>query len=114
MCAKHSKGPSGYLIETLKSKILFDCGSGTTWKLEKIGVNYLELDHIFPHIHPDHTGDLVPSLFATKYSHFRERTKPPNLWGGKGFVKFFDALKKAYGHWIEPESLSYNELRGGV
>jgi ribonuclease BN (tRNA processing enzyme) len=109
-----NRGPSGYLIETQRSKILFDCGSGTTWKLEKIGIDYLDIDHIFfSHIHPDHTGDLVPFLFATKYAHFRERKKPLFIWGGKGFIKFFDALKKAYGHWIEPEGLSCNELRGG-
>jgi len=108
------RGPSGYLVETSSSKILLDCGSGTTWKLEKIGVDYLAIDHIFfSHLHPDHTGDLVPFLFATKYSHFRERKKPLNIWGSKGFIEFFDTLKKAYGHWIGPERLSCNELRGG-
>ncbi|MGB3728297.1 MAG: ribonuclease Z [Thermodesulfobacteriota bacterium] len=114
-CIPNTKrGPSGYLLETPQSKILLDCGSGTTWKLEQIGVNYLEIDHIFfSHIHPDHTGDLVPFLFATKYSHFKEREKPLHVWGGKGFTSFFDALKKAYGHWIEPEKLSIGELKGG-
>lgn len=108
------RGPSGYLLETPKSKILLDCGGGTTWKLEQIGINYLEIDHIFfSHIHPDHTGDLVPFLFATKYSHFKERKKPLYLWGGKGFARFFDSLKKAYGHWIEPENLNIDELKGG-
>lgn len=108
------RGSSGYLLETSDSKILLDCGSGTTWKLEQIGVNYLEIDHIFfSHIHPDHTGDLVPFLFATKYSHFKEREKPLKLWGGEGFISFFNALKKAYGHWITPEELCIDELKGG-
>jgi len=71
------RGSSGYLLETSVSKMLLDCGSGTTWKLEQIGINYLEIDHIFfSHIHPDHTGDLVPFLFATKYSHNKKREKP--------------------------------------
>lgn len=114
-CIPHNqRGSSGYLVETSKSKILLDCGAGTTWKLEKIGVNYLEIDHIFfSHLHPDHTGDLVPFLFATKYSRNKTREKPLFIWGGKGFVKFFDALKKAYGTWIVPEHLVLDEIRGG-
>ncbi len=108
------RGSSGYVLETPSSKILLDCGSGTTWKLEKMGINYLEIDHIFfSHLHPDHTGDLVPFLFATKYSHNREREKPLFIWGGKGFNKFFNTLKKAYGSWIAPEHLNVDEIKGG-
>jgi len=106
-----NRGSSGYLLETPISKILFDCGSGTTWKLEEIGINYLEIDHIFfSHLHPDHTGDLVPFLFATKYSHNKEREKPLFLWGGKGFNIFFNALREAYGDWIAPDGLNFYEL----
>lgn len=114
-CLPNAKrGSSGYLIQTSDSKILLDCGSGTTWKLEEIGVNYLEIDHIFfSHIHPDHTGDLVPFLFATKYNHYQKRENPLNIWGGKGFIKFFDALKAAYENWIVPEDLSVDEIKGG-
>jgi len=108
------RGSSGYLLETSKSKILLDCGAGTTWKLEKIGVSYLEIDHIFfSHLHPDHTGDLVPFLFATKYSRGIIRDKPLFVWGGRGFIKFFDALKKAYNNWIVPKHLVLDEIRGG-
>ncbi len=110
-----NRGSSGYLLETASSKILLDCGSGTTWKLEKIGINYLEIDHIFfSHLHPDHTGDLVPFLFATKYPNNKKREKPLFLWGGKGFPTFFNALKKAYGNWITPDGLSFDELKGGA
>jgi len=114
-CIPHKKrGSSGYLLETSKSKILLDCGAGTTWKLEKIGINYLEIDHIFiSHLHPDHTGDLVPFLFATKYSGKKTREKPLFIWGAKGFINFFDALKKAYDNWIVPKHLVLDEIRGG-
>ena len=114
-CIPHiQRGSSGYLLEMSESKILLDCGAGTTWKLEKIGVDYLAIDHIFfSHLHPDHTGDLVPFLFATKYSHNRKREKSLFLWGGKGFIKFFDALKKAYSNWIVPKHLVLDEIRGG-
>jgi len=79
------RGSSGYSLETPKSKILLDCRSGTTWKLEKIGIDYLEIDHIsFSYLHPDHTGDLVPFLFATKYSHIKKKRKTLILMGRKG------------------------------
>ncbi len=108
------RGPSGYLIQTADSKILLDCGSGTTWKLEKIGVNYMQIDHIFfSHIHPDHTGDLVTFLFATRYNHRSKREKPLHIWGGEGFIKFFDALRGAYGQWIVPQGLCIEEIIGG-
>jgi len=114
-CIPHKqRGSSGYLLEMSESKILLDCGAGTAWKLQKIGVDYLAIDHIFfSHLHPDHTGDLVPFLFATKYSHNRKREKSLFLWGGKGFIKFFDALKKAYSNWIVPKHLVLDEIRGG-
>lgn len=115
-CIPNTKrGSSGYLIQTANSKILLDCGSGTTWKLEQIGTNYLEIDHIFiSHIHPDHTADLVPFLFATKYNHYEKRRNPLDIWGGKGFIKFFDALKEAYGNWIVPDDLVIDEIKGGA
>lgn len=114
-CIPHKlRGSSGYLLETSEAKLLLDCGAGTTWKLEKIGVDYLAIDHIFfSHLHPDHTGDLVPFLFATKYNQTRKREKPLFLWGGKGFIKFFDALKKAYNNWIVPDVLLVDEIKGG-
>jgi len=111
------RGSSGYALEVSGSTILLDCGSGTTSKLAKAGINYLGIDHIFlSHIHPDHTGDLVPFLFATRYAHGSpygtKREKPLTIWGGEGFVSFFEALKSAFNDWIVPETLSVKELGG--
>ncbi|MGD9652960.1 MAG: MBL fold metallo-hydrolase [Candidatus Dadabacteria bacterium] len=106
------RGSSGYALELAKSKILLDCGSGTTWKLGKVGVDYLSVDHIFiTHFHPDHTADLVPFLFATKYPHpDRFRDKPLYLWGPKGFTEFYLSLKAVYGDWIAPDKLIVKEV----
>jgi len=91
--------------------LILDCGNGTTWKLGKIGINYLEIDHIFiTHFHPDHTADLIPFLFATKYSYGSTREKPLHLWGPPGFISFFSALREAYGEWIVPEKLEIKEI----
>lgn len=110
-CIPYSRrGSSGYALSLNKSKILLDCGNGTTWKLEKIGINYLEIDHIFiTHLHPDHNSDLIPFLFATKYPITR-RTKPLKIWGPKGFKDFIELLYEAYKKCIQPEEVEILEL----
>ena len=62
-----NRGSSVYVVELSNSKILLDCGIGSAWKLAGLGINYLMIDHIFlSHLHPEHTGDSVPLLFATR------------------------------------------------
>ena len=112
------RGSSGYAVRLPKSIIMLDCGNGATWKLGKVGINYLEVDHIFvSHFHPDHTGDLTPFLFATKYAfgspYGSKREKPLYIWGAKGFKDFFSALTKAYNGWIIPDNLMIEELEEG-
>jgi len=71
------------------------------------------IDHVFyTHFHPDHTADLGPLLFALKYTVITHRTSPMGLWGPEGFKAFFNALHKAWGHWIIPSAfdLDLNEL----
>lgn len=109
------RGSSGYALKLSKSTILLDCGNGTTWKLGKVGINYLEVDHIFvSHFHPDHTADLIPFLFATKYAQGTQRDKPLYIRGAKGFIDFFSALEKAYNGWIVPDNLKLEEIEEGV
>ena len=106
------RGSSGYALELPESKILLDCGNGTTWKLSKVGIDYLSIDHIFiTHFHPDHTADLIPFLFATKYPRpTRRRETPLFIWGPKGFAGFYASLKEAYDDWIAPEKLIVKEV----
>lgn len=78
----------------------------------------MEIDHIFfSHLHPDHTGDLVPFLFARKYTEWYPyrggKDKPLRLWGGEGFIDFFNNLKSAYKEWIVPEGLDIEEIEPG-
>lgn len=77
-----------------------------------VGVDYLKVDHIFiTHFHPDHTADLIPFLFATKYPHpTRSREKPLYIWGPKGFIDLYNSLKSAYHDWIAPDLLSVKEI----
>ena len=52
--------------------LLLDSGAGTMRRLLETGKTIFDLSHIiYSHFHPDHTGELVPILFATKYPDSR-------------------------------------------
>jgi len=71
-------------------------------RLLEVGVSIDDLTGIFyTHIHPDHTAELVPLLFATKYPECC-RTRPLSIYGGEGFGAFFEQLKGVYGGWMDP------------
>ncbi len=108
-----NRGSSGYLLELKDKKILLDCGNGTTWKLEKIGIDYLDIDYIFiTHFHPDHTADLIPFLFATRYPYpYKEkRAKKLMIYGPKGFTKFYKNMQNLYGDWVTPHNVEVKEI----
>jgi len=96
-----SRSACAALVETRASKILLDLGPGTMRRLLHRGVSIFELTHIFiSHFHPDHSAELVPLLFATKYPDPAARTRPLQIMGGSGLKRFYQALQGAYGDWI--------------
>ena len=98
------RSASGLLIETAKSKIVVDMGPGTMRRLLQAGVTVREVTHLFlTHFHPDHSGELVPFLFANKYGLYPPRNLPLTLAGGPGFKAFFAALFRVYGSWMDLE-----------
>ena len=101
------------LVETGRSKILLDIGPGTIRRLLEYGVTIFELTHILiSHFHPDHTSELVPLLFATKYPDAQRRKIPLNVYGGQGLNAHYAGLQAVYGQWIVlPDyQLSLNEI----
>jgi ribonuclease BN (tRNA processing enzyme) len=95
------------LLEIGESKLLFDSGPGTMHRLLKAGIEIFDIDVIFySHFHPDHTGELAPFIFATKYPDSNNRKKLLTIVGGTGFVNFIHRLKSAYENWLElPENM---------
>lgn len=105
------------LIQIDKAMLLFDSGAGTMRRLLEAGVTIDKISHIFySHLHPDHSGELVPFLFATKYPESYRRRQPFTIVAAKGFADFYEQLKSAYGHWIElaPGLLNIAELDNKV
>ena len=93
------------LLEVGGSALLFDSGPGTMRRLLEANTSIFDISHIFySHFHPDHTGELVPLIFSTKYSGGRQRRDTLTVAAGSGLLDFFGKLKDVYGHWVELES----------
>ncbi len=90
------------LVESAGSLLLLDAGAGTMRRLLEAGVTIFDITHIFfSHFHPDHTAELVPFLFASKYPEPTRRQTPLIVAAGKGFGAFFQDLVAVYGNWIQ-------------
>jgi len=87
--------------------IVMDTGPGTMRRLLETGTTIFGVSYLlYSHFHPDHTGELVPLLFATKYPDTGRRQDPLTILAGYGFIDFFSGLKQVYGDWIElPDGL---------
>jgi ribonuclease BN (tRNA processing enzyme) len=97
-----ARSASSALIKTGNARILVDCGPGTMHRLLEAGCSIHDVTHLFlTHFHPDHSSELVPFLFATKYPDRHSRARALTLAAGKGFLKFFEGLKTVYGTWID-------------
>lgn len=71
-------------------------------RLLEAETSIFDLTHIcYTHLHPDHTGELVPLIFATKYPDIDRRKTPLTVCAGIGFDRFFNGLRLVYGDWIE-------------
>ena len=98
------RGSPSLALLSGNSKVLIDSGSGTLRRMLEARLTYLDIDLLlYTHIHPDHVADLVPFLFACKYSD-HPRQKDLRCAGGPGFRHHVGQLEKVYGPWIESQS----------
>lgn len=96
-----SRGPAGFVLQTDDQTILIDGGSGTLGRLASMGVDAVALTAgVYSHRHVDHTGDLVPLLFAMRVPPARQGEYP--IYAGAGFDAFLRGLEGVYGRWIQP------------
>jgi len=103
------RGSPGTVIRCGNSMMLLDSGSGTLRRLLEVDIDFKEIDYLlYSHLHPDHTSDLVPFLFASNYGSEKMRTKELHIIGPVGITEFYRALKRAYGKWIVPQSYRIN------
>jgi ribonuclease BN (tRNA processing enzyme) len=73
-------------------------------RLLEAGFTISQVSHIFySHLHPDHTGEFVSFLFATKYPQTYRRRAPFRIIGSRGLHNFYDGRRAVYKEWIELE-----------
>ncbi|MFA5307183.1 MAG: MBL fold metallo-hydrolase [Candidatus Babeliales bacterium] len=104
-CVPHpSRGsPANYIFFENKH-FLVDGGSGSLHALAHAGINYAVLDGIFyTHFHIDHTGDLVPTMFALTNDPTLKRTKDFVLYGPKGLKALVDTYRNMFKEWVTPK-----------
>ena len=86
-------GPSN-LISTNKAKVLVDCGSGVTQRLNQIKISSADLDALMlTHLHSDHVVDLYQLIISSWHSY---RVKPWIIYGPKGTKNFINKIMNAW------------------
>ena len=102
-------GPSN-LITTKKSKILVDCDSGVTQRLDEVKISSSDIDAlVLTHLHSDHLVDFYQLIISSWHSY---RVKPWKIYGPKG-TKIF--LKKIMNAWkIERNLRIKYEMRSSI
>ena len=107
------RGSCSVLMQIGSSRLLFDSGPGTMRRLLEAGTTIFDLNYLcYSHFHPDHSAELVPLIFATKYPDSNRRQLPLTILAGRGLTDFFAGLKAVYGSWIElaPGMLNFIEF----
>lgn len=98
------RSSSSVLLQVGDKILLFDLGVGTIRRLLEAGFSIPQVSHLFfTHLHPDHTGEFVTFIFATKYPQTYRRRTPFQVLGARGLQRFYDGLRRVYGEWIELE-----------
>jgi ribonuclease BN (tRNA processing enzyme) len=81
--------------------LVFDLGSGAVRGMLRSGMDPLAVDRIFfTHLHPDHTVDVVPLLFAMNYGAPEKRTLPLYVTGPEPFLRFWRSVMEVWGAWM--------------
>ncbi len=96
------RGSPSLLFYADEGPVLLDLGPGSLRQLCRVGVPFEKVNQIFiSHFHPDHAGDLVHLLFATRNPSVLRNREPFVILGPQGLRDFLRKLQKAFGHWLD-------------
>lgn len=91
--------------------VVLDTGPGSLRQMLKSGTVINDIDLLcYSHLHIDHTADLVPLLFASKYAPDK-RTKNLGVLAAPEFREYYIRLTQAHGSWIIPDSYAIDWLQ---
>ncbi|MEW6439449.1 MAG: MBL fold metallo-hydrolase [bacterium] len=92
----------GLAVRLEDSLAFLDLGSGSLGRAARLSVPVDEVELVLlTHLHPDHTADLVPLLFALRNPEWR-RVRPLLVVGAEGLAEHLWRLDAVYGDWIRP------------
>ncbi|HEV3479597.1 MAG TPA: ribonuclease Z [Gaiellaceae bacterium] len=104
------RAPTAILLRRGGERLLFDCAEGTQRQLLRSNVGLIELREVFlTHYHADHYLGL-PGMLKT--FALRGRDLPITIYGPRGLVELFGALRRIFGKLTYPYELV--ELGPGV
>ena len=104
-----NRGNPGYLLQIDSHLILLDPGAGALRQVANTGHDYREIHHVFySHLHPDHTMDFIPLLFALKNDFSITGTQELSVTAPKGFGEYWTQLRQIYGRWVDSDTLQLN------
>ncbi len=116
---------SAYILETGnrsgKMRVMVDCGPAAVYKMAKLGIHPLEIEHLFlTHHHFDHMADLGTFLM-TRWDHSTGDESPLQIYGPANTGEIVERLigeKGAFSFDLHartehPLSQTMHSLRGG-
>jgi ribonuclease BN (tRNA processing enzyme) len=84
--------------------LVFDTGPAKLLRLGEAGIPFERLTDVFyTHLHPDHTSDLLPLLFARNAPGIRNSDRL-TLWGPDGLAPLVEGLQSLWGSSVDARS----------
>jgi ribonuclease BN (tRNA processing enzyme) len=89
---------AGHLLESGDVRLLLDCGSGVSFRLASLGIDWATITHVaLTHFHADHVLDVPTMLTAWRYGMLPPRSAPLEIIGPVGTATLVDRLTEALG-----------------
>jgi len=89
---------SGILIEDRDVRLLIDCGSGVTFRMAALGLEWDRISHVaISHFHADHTCDLVTLIYAWRHGLLQPRADRVEIIGPEGLATRMAGMVNAFG-----------------
>jgi ribonuclease BN (tRNA processing enzyme) len=94
---------AGHLIDCGGVRMLLDCGSGVSFRLASLGIDWTTITHVaLTHFHADHVLDVPTLLTAWRYGMLPPRSAPLEIIGPPGTAALIDRMTDALGiRWRE-------------
>src|SRR3954463_12225726 len=93
------RSSAGFWLATGSGTLMLDFSASALHRLAQESLDWANIDAVWiSHFHLDHCAGLPPYLFATRHApETANRTKPLNIFGGKGLNKLVHAFDEATG-----------------